>query len=150
MSTCQQCGTGNSPKKTICTTCGTTIGRGTCELPENISQLWRIRFDLIEKAGGPELPQHKRLRISERLRVMFNFWAFVFGPLYYIAKGMWRKAIAIFSPGLALFILITMLAPDGELDFIMSAVNSATVATFTLRANISYYRKMILGDNGWW
>jgi hypothetical protein len=41
-------------------------------------------------------------------------------------------------------------APDGEQDFIMSAVNSANVAIFTLRANISYYRKMVLGDSGWW
>lgn len=150
MSTCQQCGTGNSPNKTNCTTCGTTIARGTCDLPEDISQLWRIRFDLIEKAGGPALPQHKRLRIGERFRVMFNLWAFIFGPFYYLAKGMWRKGITIFSPGLALLILTTILAPDGELDSILSAVNYATVATFTLRANISYYRKMVLGDNGWW
>jgi hypothetical protein len=105
---------------------------------------------LIEKAGGPKVPEHKQLRIGERLRVMFNLWALIFGPFYYLAKGMWRKAITIFSPGLALLILITIVAPDGELDSIMSAVNSATVATFTLRANISYYRKMVWGDNGWW
>jgi len=150
MSTCQQCGTGNAPRKTNCTTCGTVLSLGTSELPADIGPLWRMRFDLIEKAGGPALPHRKRLRFFQNLRVMFNLWALLFGPFYYIAKGMWRKALTIFLPGLAMALLIGILAPDGELDFILRGVNSAMVALFTLHANVSYYRKIVLGNNGWW
>lgn len=30
----------------------------------DLSALWRIRFDLVEKAGGPQLPHIKRLRAA--------------------------------------------------------------------------------------
>lgn len=150
MSTCKQCGTGNAPRKTNCTTCGTVLSLGTPDLPADIGPLWRMRFDLIEKAGGPKLPHRKRLRFGQNLRVLFNLWALLFGPFYYIAKGMWRKAITIFLPGYVVLLLINMLAPFGELDFIMRGVEGAMVALFNLQANVSYYRKIVLGNNGWW
>jgi hypothetical protein len=146
MPSCQKCGAGNAPSTTSCTTCGTSIEVEQTDL----SALWRIRFDLVEKAGGPQLPHIKRLRAGERLRLMWNFWALLFGPFYYIAKGMWRKALVISFSTVALTIFINKAAPSGDLDFFANNIGYAANALFTVFANIDYYRKVVLNHKGWW
>jgi hypothetical protein len=150
MSTCQHCGIGNSPIHSFCTTCGTSLPKPASGTEAELSALWRIRFDLIEKAGGPTRPKFKQLSLGERFRLAFNLWALLFGPFYYLAKGMWRKAIVAAFIGLPLMILINVAAPDGELDPLKMCVNTLINVWFTLHANINYYKKMVLGDNGWW
>jgi hypothetical protein len=109
---------------------------------------WRRRFDLLEKAGGPKMPKVRDLSFGERMRLMFNVWGFLFGPFYYLAKGMWKRAITLFAVAVALIVVIAVVIsalhlPDGFLSFIGPVI-------FATRANIDYYKKMVLGDNGWW
>ena len=59
------------------------------EIPKNLEPV----FILIDKAGGPKLPDIKDLTFAERLKVIFNIWAFLFGVLYYLYKKMWKRAI---------------------------------------------------------
>ncbi|USX13517.1 DUF2628 domain-containing protein [Oxalobacteraceae bacterium OTU3CAMAD1] len=150
MSTCQHCGIENSPIHSLCTTCGTSPPKPASGTEAELSALWRIRFDLIEKAGGPTRPHFKQLSFGERFRLAFNLWALLFGPFYYLAKGMWRKAIVAAFIGLPLMILINVAAPDGELDPLKMCVNTLINVWFTLHANINYYKKIVLDDNGWW
>ena len=49
---------------------------------------------MLEKAGGPKLPKACELTFGDRASVVFNIFAFLFGPLYYLA-GMWRKAVVL-------------------------------------------------------
>jgi hypothetical protein len=150
MSTCQHCGIGNAPHRQLCTTCGTELPKLSTGVSEELSALWRIRFDLVEKAGGPKVPLLNRLRFGQRFRLGFNLWALLFGPLYYVAKGMWRKALATLCLSLAVFIFIRVLAPDGALDSLGKAMQTTIGAWYILTANVNYYKKVVLGDNGWW
>lgn len=150
MSTCQQCGIGNLPTRTICTTCGSDIPKPAVDGSTDLSALWRIRFDLVEKAGGPTRPRFKQLRLGERFRLVFNLWALLFGPFYYLAKGMWRKALVAAFIGLPLMFLINVVAPHGELDYLKPVINTIINVWFTVHANVNYYKKIVLGDNGWW
>ena len=91
-----------------------------------ISDKWKQRFSAIHHAGGIKMPKFKELPAEERRKAFsFNFLAFFFGPIYYATKGMWKKGLALF------------------LGYGISAV-------FATRANIDYYKKMLLNDNGWW
>ena len=150
MSTCQHCGIGNSPIRSLCTTCGNELPKPAAGMEADLSALWRIRFDLVEKAGGPTRPLFKQLSLGERFRLAFNLWALLFGPFYYLAKGMWRKAITILVLTLSVLILTNILAPDGSLDFLENMLTTMISFWFFLNANVNYYKKVVLDDNGWW
>ena len=150
MSTCQQCGIGNLPTRANCTTCGAAIPKAVSGEEAELSALWRIRFDLVEKAGGPTLPPIKKLRLGECFRLVWNFWALLFGPFYYLAKGMWRKALVAAFIGLPLMVLINVIAPGGELELLKFSINTVINVWFAVHANVNYYKKVVLGDNGWW
>ena len=58
-----------------------------------IFESWKVKFHLLEKAGGVKLSKFKELSFSERMKVNFNLIAFFLGPIYYAVKGMWKKGI---------------------------------------------------------
>lgn len=58
-----------------------------------VSDKWKKRFKVITKAGGPRLPDFRSLPIAERRGINFNWLAFLLGPFYFLAKGLWRQAI---------------------------------------------------------
>jgi hypothetical protein len=115
---------------------------------EAISESWKSRFALLEKAGGVKIPNIKNLQFGERRKVVFNVWGFLFGPLYYLAKGMWKKAISLLGVAiLAIVVLEVICKTIGISDTVTNFVAGAIFAT---RATIDYYKKVKLGDNGWW
>ncbi|MBI5558480.1 MAG: DUF2628 domain-containing protein [Deltaproteobacteria bacterium] len=111
----------------------------------NISESWKQKFSLIEKAGGPELPYIKNLEFNERIGLKFNIVAFIFGPLYYVAKGLWRQAIVYLLLSVALGFLLEALG----FHEIAKAVGYFFAAIFGLRANTSYYKKIVLCQTSW-
>ncbi|WP_449468123.1 DUF2628 domain-containing protein [Stenotrophomonas humi] len=58
-----------------------------------VSKSWKSKFGLIDKAGGPDLPNFRNLPFGERFGLNFNILAFIFGPFYCPAKGLWRQAV---------------------------------------------------------
>lgn len=115
---------------------------------ESISDSWRVKFELLEKAGGVKLTNAKNLPFGERMKVVFNIWALLFGPLYYLAKGMWKKAISLTGISLlAIVVLEVICQAMGVSDMITNFVSGAV---FSTRANIDFYKKVKLGENGWW
>jgi len=120
----------------------------TAVTDSEISTEWQSIFMLIDKAGGPSHKNIKALTMQERLKALFSFWGFFLGPFYYLAKGMWKKAIVL--SGLCfvgLFLLGIILDAMGVDAGLLSIVTSAVFAT---RAKIDYYKKMVRSDNGWW
>ncbi len=106
---------------------------------------WKSVFDLIKRAGGPKLPDAGKLSFNERIYVYFNIWGFLLGPIYYLAKGMWKKGITLFVVGISIIsALIMAIGQD------MAFTNFIIPAIFSSRANIDYYKKIILNDNGWY
>lgn len=105
---------------------------------------------LMEKAGGVKMPQHKALSGGERMKISFNVLAFLFGPFYYMAKGMWKKAITLFVVSLAIVVLLEILLEMAGLGRFGKALTYGVAAVYAVRANIDYYKKMVLRQNGWW
>jgi hypothetical protein len=118
----------------------------------NVSDRWKAKFRLFEKAGAPGFANLKNLPPEERRRAAagFNILAFLFGPLYYVAKGMWRKAIALFLVCFAVSLVIEFILTLTGYENIGKFMTYGVAAVFAVRANIDYYKKMVLGDNGWW
>jgi hypothetical protein len=159
MALCSKCGAEVAATSDFCESCGTGIpvdnanqskGAAFSNIPvQETSEAWKKTFALLEKAGGPKLPKANELAFRERSKVSFNSLGFVFGPFYYLAKGMWRKAISLFALCIvAIVILAIILDAVGMSDEIPIYLISSVV--FATRANIDYYKKIVLGDHGWW
>jgi len=118
------------------------------ELP--VSDTWKTKFMLMEKAGGVKMPQHKALSTGERMKISFNVLAFLFGPFYYLAKGMWKKAITLFVVSVAIVVILEIALEMTGLGRFGKALTYGVAAVYAVRANIDYYKKMVLGQNGWW
>lgn len=118
------------------------------ELP--VSDSWKTRFRIIEKAGGVKLPQFKALSFGERMKINFGILAFLFGPFYYLAKGMWKKAITLFALCVVLVVILGALLEWAGLGRFANSLGYGVAAIFAVRANLDYYKKMVLKQNGWW
>ncbi|MBC8055351.1 MAG: DUF2628 domain-containing protein [Rhizobiales bacterium] len=115
-----------------------------------VSASWKAKFRVISKAGGTKLPRFKELAFGERMKIGFNVLAFLFGPLYYLAKRMWRKAVVLFALCVAVIAVLQIALEFFGLGRFANALSYASGAVFAVRANIDYYKKMVLNDNGWW
>ncbi|MBC7956330.1 MAG: DUF2628 domain-containing protein [Cytophagales bacterium] len=115
-----------------------------------VSDGWKRKFRLIQKAGGPKQTQFKSLTAGERMKISFNILAFLFGPIYYIVKGMWKKGLALFGACFVVLVVLSVLLELAGLGKVANALGYGAAALFAVRANIDYYKKMVLGDNGWW
>ena len=93
------------------------------------------------------MPNFKTLSFGERMK-FFNIWAFLFGPFYYFAKGMWKKAISLWA--VSVLIIVILQAIFQALGLSDPATYIVAAAIFGSRANIDYYKKIKLGDNNWW
>lgn len=111
----------------------------------DVSNSWKRRFRLIEKAGGPDLSRLRDLRPRERMSAGFNVLAFFFGPIYYLIKGLWRQAVVYLVCTVALGVLFELMG-FGQFA---RAVGYGFAAVYAMRANVSYYRKVVLGDAPW-
>ena len=115
-----------------------------------VSDTWKKRFRWIQAAGGPSLKNAKNVPKEQRLTFgLFNILAFLFGPLYYLAKGMWKRALmySLILYSIIFVIAYVMIANGYEQH--VNALGYGVAALFAMRANLDYYKKMVLNDNGW-
>ncbi len=97
------------------------------------------------------MPNLKSMPLKERRKYsQFNILAFLFGPFYYLAKGMWRKAISLFTVCVLAATILELVLQSLGFAVLGKAVGYGIAAIFAVRANIDYYKKMVLKDNGWW
>lgn len=74
---------------------------------QNVSEAWKIKFKLLEKIGAGEsffyqamaTPEFRALSFWEKYKLGFNILAFLFGPFYYLVKGMRLKGFVILGAG---------------------------------------------------
>lgn len=110
-----------------------------------VSDKWKSRFRAIERAGGVDLPGLRDLARSDRLLVQFNWIAFLLGPFYYVAKGLWRQAIVYVVLAIACSLILEAMG----LGKFGRGVGYGFAAIYCLRANISYYKTRVLGEAPW-
>jgi hypothetical protein len=176
MTFCEQCGAQLSAGAAFCSSCGkaTSLSTTVPSAPltdtfgaasitaavapaDDLARLpgkWQRRFAAIEKAGGERVrwwrwPDARKLNWRERRQIYSNFWAFLFGPFYYLFAGMWRKAITLSFVALVIDVILGMAGdalnlPVDNFLWVVSAV------MFSQCANVDYYRKTMLKRNGWW
>lgn len=123
-------------------------GADIARLP--VAESWKTKFRLMQRAGGPALPKMTELSFSERSKIGFNVLAFLFGPIYYAIKGMWRKAITLFALGAIVITLLAIVLDLMELARFSRSLGFGWAAIYAARADADYYKKMVLGENGWW
>ncbi len=111
----------------------------------DVSDSWKNTFRLIERAGGPDLPQFKELSFGERFSINFKLLAFLFGPFYFLAKGLWKQAVLYLLIALALVFLFDALG----LEKVSKSIGYGFAAIYAVRANVSYYRKAVLNVTPW-
>lgn len=110
----------------------------------DVAEAWKKRFKLYERIGWRDgmwknYWNFKQLSMKERLS-LFNLWAFVFGPFYYFAKGMWQKACMLIAAGLLFFILLSILGYEGNL------FNCLIPAWCSSMANYDFYQFKVQGN----
>jgi hypothetical protein len=151
---CRSCGTQLAAAALACSGCGTAqpgipaAAAGSGEGGQAPGPAWQHKFQLIDKAGGPKLPKLWSLPAKEVAAIKLNGWAFLFGPFYYAAKGMWKKGLSLL--GLTLAILFggaLVLEAMGISPDLLLLVGPAI---FMGQANVSYYRRVKEGINRWW
>jgi hypothetical protein len=65
---------------------------------QGLQQIRQERFAFYDAYGQPSGSTEARaafraLPFGTRFRMNTNIWAFLFGPIYYFVKGMWRKGL---------------------------------------------------------
>lgn len=101
-----------------------------------VSATWKRRFRAIA-AGEPS---------------GFNVPALLFGPLYYLAKGMWRQALAmaaINAGAIAAAYGFHWLVSGSTSHLQLGYVYLLSGAAYGIKANKDYYRKVVLGNRRW-
>ena len=103
--------------------------------------VWQKRFAFFDAYGLPGgTPEAKAafraLTFGQRVRLTSNIWAFVFGPFYFYAKGMWRKATTLLVALVGIGALLAAL-PVG--DSVARAIGFGLAAGVMTTANFAYY-----------
>lgn len=83
----------------------------------------------------------------------WSFFAFLFGPLYYLVKGMWRKAILILLLSILTFISLPIVEHYANIklpEIIWSLIGILWYVYSSYNAYRDIYRKEILGEKFWW
>ncbi|MDW5612581.1 DUF2628 domain-containing protein [Mycolicibacterium sp. D5.8-2] len=116
-----------------------------------LSESWRIRFAYFETYGPVpwtlEARQgYRALSFWDRIRLSSNVSAFLFGPMYFFAKGMWRKGLTLLGV-VGAVVAAVLLADVGGVIERMAALTVPVVAATT--ANYAYYLHVVEGSRSW-
>ena len=122
------------------------------QLPSStLSPSWQKRFDFFNTYGLPNsTPESKAayqaLTFLERVKLTSNILAFLFGPIYFFVKGMWRKGLTLL--GIALAVSAALFVFDVS-DAVARAVGIGVSCLAMSTANYAYYLHVARGSESW-
>lgn len=109
-------------------------------------EVWSDRFQFFQQNGSPSSKTGKQaiqhLPLIRKLRMSLNFYAFFFGFIYFLIKGMWKPAITIFVIASVLMYSSSLLS--GFFSTFLSLL-APLISGYT--ANYTFYRKEVLGED---
>ncbi|MCB0930225.1 MAG: DUF2628 domain-containing protein [Mycobacterium sp.] len=119
----------------------------SAELPE----IWQRRFAFFDAYGQPNSSPEARaafraLPFGTRMRLNSNFLAFLFGPIYFFVKGMWRKGLSLLAIGLAIGVLLSGVETSNGIVRGLSLVDPLIAM---LTANYAYYLHVVHHSVSW-
>jgi hypothetical protein len=108
--------------------------------------VWTERFAFFKENGSPQSKEYqtayKLLPYIKKLRMNINFYAFLFGFIYFFMKGMWKGAITLIIVS-AILLTISSFFPE-----IVTRITGLMISFLGAHtANYTFYRKEILGED---
>ena len=123
------------------------------EPPPNVSlsPTWQMRFDFFNTYGLPSsTPEakaaYRALPFGTKLRLGPNFLAFLFGPIYFFVKGMWRKGLTLLGIGLVVSVVVIVLNVS---DGVVRGAGLVMAALAMTTANYAYYLHVVRHSQSW-
>jgi hypothetical protein len=116
---------------------------------EEVSRRWLEVFALIERAGGAKLPELKSMSRSDRFKIKMNWAAFFFGPVYFLAMGLWRQVVSYLTLMVLYYNTVGILMVDvvGVTELPFPFLSYSLV--WGMLANRNYYKLQVLGEKNW-
>ena len=119
---------------------------------EDCNESWQKRFEILESIDGNifNIKKSTKLPYGDKLRISINIWGFIFGPFYYMAKGMWIKGLILTLLAIGWhFVLLwsglLLTLPDG-VRIVVTLVFPLYCMSF---ATYDYYRKVVHNEETW-
>lgn len=112
---------------------------------------WQTRFNFFALHGSQASSQaartaYRALPLGTRMRVGANLMAFMFGPLYFFALGMWRKGVTLLAAGVVLGVVCTL----GDVpESVGTPLSMAIAAIAMTTANYAYFLHVRIGSRSW-
>ncbi|TLH66217.1 hypothetical protein C1S80_07845 [Mycolicibacterium aubagnense] len=116
-----------------------------------MSPSWQRRFDFFNAYGLPNSsPESKAayqaMSFMDRLKLTSNILAFLFGPIYFFVKGMWRKGLTLLGIFFAVEVVLVVLdVPDS----LVRGIGFGLAAIAMTTANYAYYLHVVRGSQSW-
>lgn len=116
-----------------------------------MSPSWQKRFDFFNAYGLPNSTPESRaayraLSFMDRLKLTSNILAFLFGPIYFFVKGMWRKGLTLLGIFFAVEVVLVVLdVPDS----LVRGIGFGLAAIAMTTANYAYYLHVVRGSQSW-
>jgi hypothetical protein len=115
------------------------------------SETWQKRFAYFDRYGPMSTtPEGRRafrmLPFLDRMRLGGNLFAFLFGPIYFFVKGMWRKGLSLL--GLACVIAVSLFVFDVG-SAIERMVGLVVPVLAMVTANYGYYLHVVEHNRSW-
>ena len=116
-----------------------------------MSPSWQKRFDFFNAYGLPNSTPESRaayraLSFMDRLKLSSNILAFLFGPIYFFVKGMWRKGLTLLGIFFAVEVVLVVLdVPDS----LVRGIGFGLAAIAMTTANYAYYLHVVRGSRSW-
>ena len=122
--------------------------------PENdtdLAEVWQRRFAFFRRFGLPRSGQQSReayraLGLNQRMEISANFLAFAFGPVYFLAKGMWRKGLVLILVEFAVLFTVGML---GFSETWLRAIGVGFSILAALTANYGFFLHKARASTSW-
>jgi hypothetical protein len=80
------------------------------------------------------------------MRINTNIWGFLFGPIYFFVKGMWRKGLTLLLLAIG---LAAIMIGAGAPDLVDRAASLVVPAMAMTTANYAYYLHVVKGSQSW-
>ncbi|MUL68359.1 hypothetical protein BOO86_28080 [Mycobacterium sp. CBMA 234] len=112
---------------------------------------WQKRFNFFSTYGLPNSsPEakaaYKSLSFMDKMQLNSNILAFLFGPIYFFVKGMWRKGLTLFGIAVAVMVVLTVLnVSDGLARGAGIGVSLIAMSS----ANYAYYLHVVYRSESW-
>ncbi|QUN06369.1 DUF2628 domain-containing protein [Shewanella yunxiaonensis] len=124
----------------------------------SLSKGWQMIFNCFDELGVDKVGYRQAIRsdalrqrsLMERRKLRFNFLGALFGPLYYFAKGMFKKGLyltlALAIVNIAIGMIWALFSDSAFIDRLIVAINTVT---FAMQVNYDYYRYYRFKETLW-